>query len=682
MFSSLQGKLLGPICAAIIVGLTTLTSITYMQSSKALTESIEHDASSTLDSMADMAGSLIKFAVTDVEMQSRQTAVMKVLDELPAVNTPAYKFLLERLKYTESKQDMYQNLGVIGLDGTMIINSRENLIGQDFRNRSYYKESINNKPFITEPLKSANGNIIVLSHPIHKGNVDSGQVIGVFMASIDIEAYANAYVKEQKIATNGKATLLDPKSGLYLYHFNPSLIINEATKNFKEVQIMRQTNKGIFDYEDNGVTKRILFTTDPVTGWKFAMVVEKSDLLADVIDIRNSSIAIALITLFAVSFIVFLVVRNIVAALQKGVHFAQGVADGNLTQHLDVVRNDEIGTLSDALRRMLESLRNMINTSEQKTKEAEEQSNLAKIAVKEADEAKAKAETAKRDGMLQAAGQLESIVAEAIASSNLLSNRIKSASDGSSRQLQRTTEAATAMEQMNATVFDVARNATQAAASSENTKNNAQEGAKVVANVVKAINEVDKKTTVLTASLNQLGERAQAIGQIMNVITDIADQTNLLALNAAIEAARAGEAGRGFAVVADEVRKLAEKTMTATKEVGSAVQAIQQGTQENIKGMEQASVAVHSSTELAEVAGESLKNIVGIADSTADQVRSIAAASEEQSAASDEINRGTDEINRIAEENAILMSESSDAVTALLDATHRIENIIEDLKRS
>ncbi|WP_353118612.1 methyl-accepting chemotaxis protein, partial [Nitratidesulfovibrio sp.] len=135
------------------------------------------------------------------------------------------------------------------------------------------------------------------------------------------------------------------------------------------------------------------------------------------------------------------------------------------------------------------------------------------------------------------------------------------------------------------------------------------------------------------------------------------------------------------AVVADEVRKLAEKTMNATREVDEAVRAIQTGTRENIRGMEEASGAVGRSTELATVAGRSLGDIVTIVQTTADQVRSIATASEEQSAASEQINRGTEEVNRIAVETADAMNQSAAAVAELARMAGELRGLVEELKR-
>uniref|UniRef100_UPI00048F6934 methyl-accepting chemotaxis protein n=1 Tax=Desulfocurvus vexinensis TaxID=399548 RepID=UPI00048F6934 len=153
-----------------------------------------------------------------------------------------------------------------------------------------------------------------------------------------------------------------------------------------------------------------------------------------------------------------------------------------------------------------------------------------------------------------------------------------------------------------------------------------------------------------------------------------------LALNAAIEAARAGDAGRGFAVVADEVRKLAEKTMHATQEVGNAIGAIQDSTKKSIHSMEQTAGVVGDSTRLASEAGQSLVEIIRIIEGTADQVRAIATASEEQSAASEQINRGTEEINRISSETAEAMNQSALAMQDIARLSDQLRNLIDELK--
>ena len=274
-------------------------------------------------------------------------------------------------------------------------------------------------------------------------------------------------------------------------------------------------------------------------------------------------------------------------------------------------------------------------------------------------------------------------VADSVSSaSDELSAQVEQASRGTEEQTNRIGETATSMEEMNATVLEVARNASYAAEQTDSARTKAQEGAEVVRQSVQSIKEVQDKSGEMKESLASLGRQSEEIGKVMNVIDDIADQTNLLALNAAIEAARAGEAGRGFAVVADEVRKLAEKTMSATKEVEKTVTSIQESTNSNIEHMESSSRAVQKATELADSSGKALEEIVNLAQQAADQVRSIATASEEQSSASEEVNKSMEEVNRIARETADAMSQSAQAVSDLAQQAAELQKIIDDLKKA
>ena len=184
------------------------------------------------------------------------------------------------------------------------------------------------------------------------------------------------------------------------------------------------------------------------------------------------------------------------------------------------------------------------------------------------------------------AQQADASSSQVAQAANQLSVLVSRSRDGAGQQSGRMAETTGAMEEMSATVMDVARSASLAAETSGNARNKAQQGASIVGQVVAGIGEVESQARGLKADMDALGRQAAGIGQVLNVISDIADQTNLLALNAAIEAARAGEAGRGFAVVADEVRKLAEKTQNATKEVETAIRGIQDETAKNVDNVD------------------------------------------------------------------------------------------------
>jgi methyl-accepting chemotaxis protein len=376
----------------------------------------------------------------------------------------------------------------------------------------------------------------------------------------------------------------------------------------------------------------------------------------------------------------FAVLSSITRPLGRVVSFAKAVAGGDLNAQAAGTFSAEMAELKGSIEGMVGTLKVKIAEAEQKGEEAAGESRRARTAAEEAKAATARAERAKAEGMIEAAGQLERVVEVIGSASEELSAQVEQSSRGAEQQSVRVSETAAAMEEMNSTVLEVAKNASRAAESTEAARRKALEGSEAVDRVVAGIGDVRRVSEALREDMTALGKQAEGIGQVMDVISDIADQTNLLALNAAIEAARAGDAGRGFAVVADEVRKLAEKTMAATKEVGEAIRGIQNGTRKNLENVGRAADAVDQATGLAEQSGASLGEIVRMVEEATDQVRSIATASEEQSATSEEINRSVEEINRISGETADAMRQSAQAVGELAGQTQNLRGLIESMK--
>ncbi|WP_432735721.1 methyl-accepting chemotaxis protein [Maridesulfovibrio sp. FT414] len=385
---------------------------------------------------------------------------------------------------------------------------------------------------------------------------------------------------------------------------------------------------------------------------------------------------IAVIACFALWFIT----GAIVVPIKKSVEFAESVANGNFDRKLEINQADEIGVLANSLKKMVDNLKKMILEAENKSKAAAEEAERANLAVGEANEAKEQAARAEKEGKLQAARDLEEIVNIVTSASEQLSAQIEQSTRSTTEQSAQISEAATAMEEMNATVLEVAQNASKSAEAASQTKEKAQAGSNIVTQVLSSMEEVQSIAKQLKIDVTNLGEDAKSIGQVMEVISDIADQTNLLALNAAIEAARAGEAGRGFAVVADEVRKLAEKTMSATQEVGTAITKIQQGTQANIGHVETAVTKINETAELSEESGQALNSIVSFVEETSTQVHSIATASEEQSATSEQINRSLAQVAEISSQTTQTMQESAKAVDEMARQAQVLQNLINQMK--
>jgi methyl-accepting chemotaxis protein len=234
-------------------------------------------------------------------------------------------------------------------------------------------------------------------------------------------------------------------------------------------------------------------------------------------------------------------------------------------------------------------------------------------------------------------------------------------SQSADTQKDQATQVATAMQEMSSTVLQVSENSNKAAEASRKAAETARHGGMIVQDTLGKMHVIAQSVGDTARKMEELGKRSDEIGRIIAVIDDIADQTNLLALNAAIEAARAGEQGRGFAVVADEVRKLAERTTTATKEIAQMIKNIQDETKSAVTAMEAGSQQVEEGVKSTAAAGESLKEIIEMAEEVGEMITHIATAATEQSAASEEVNQNMDQIAKLVKESAVGAQQSAKA---------------------
>lgn len=528
--------------------------------------------------------------------------------------------------------------------------------------------------------------IIILEAAKENAGKLRATISGILTADkpINEEMFTRLITFKSNIDTNleSKALVLGAQAHSLLDETRKSQAWLDTNKGFNTVLVKsKEGSFGISGKDFFSTITQVIDSLNSVRTKEMATITNNLSTIQAEISSSLTKVYVVIGTTLILSLLIaFFVAKSITNPINHLIQYAQKVSKGNLEAEISEKFTHELGSLKSSLSTMISNLKTKISEAETNSRKAEEESLHAKIATKEAEEAKIYAEHAKAEGMNAAANSIENVVEIVSSASEELSAQIEQSTQGAEIQSQRVAETATAMEQMNATVMEVAKNASQAAETADQAKHQAQDGAKVVTEVVTGIADVQSTALELKNDMTLLGKRAEEIGQILNVISDIADQTNLLALNAAIEAARAGDAGRGFAVVADEVRKLAEKTMTATKEVGDSIRGIQNEARKNIENVDLAVNRIGTVTNLATKSGNSLEEIVKFVDLTTDQVRAIATASEEQSATSEEINRSIEDVNRVSIETSDAMRQSAQAVGELANQAQVLKRLIDEMK--
>ncbi|NUT78043.1 methyl-accepting chemotaxis protein [Pseudomonas sp. C1C7] len=519
-------------------------------------------------------------------------------------------------------------------DGFFIIRPDANMPeGFDPRKRDWYKSAqTSSGSVLTEPYIDISTGKLVIS--IVQSVFDETRHIGVVGGDLSLQMIIDS-LNALDFGGMGHAFLVSA-DGKILVHPDKDLVTRSLAEAYP-----KNTPRVSSDFSEiqvDGKTQIITFT--PIDGlssvnWYIGLSVDKDKAFSKLSEFRASAVVATVIAAGIIIALLGLLIRILIQPLQVMTRAMEDIADGegDLTKRLTIQNNDEFGLLGKAFNRFVERIHGSIRE------------------------------------VSSATAHVNEVALRVVAASN-------SSMENCDQQASRTSSVVAAINELGAAAQEIAHNAAQASTQASDARNLAEDGQQVVQRSIAAMDQLSNLLDASSTHIEALNSKTVNIGQILDVITSISEQTNLLALNAAIEAARAGEAGRGFAVVADEVRNLAHRTQESAQQVQSMIEELQVGARESVSTMNDSQRHSQDSVEIANLAGERLGSVTRRIGEIDGMNQSVATATEEQTAVVESINVDITEINTLNQQGVENLQSTLRACSELEQQAVRLKQLV------